>query len=125
MYCSQCGKQLQDGDRFCPSCGASQTGEEKQTYTPPQYNPQCAAPQQVQHHTNTLAIVGFVLSFFCAIAGLICSIIGFQKSKELDGEGRGLATAGIAISVAAMVIGLITSIIIITYYVPVLIDPYY
>lgn len=116
MYCSKCGKQLQDGDRFCPSCGATQTSEETQSYTPPQYNPQYAAPQQVQHQTNTLAIVGFVLSFFCAIAGLICSIIGLQKSKELDGEGRGLATAGIAISIAAIAIALIATIIIIAFY---------
>ena len=34
--------------------------------------------------SNTIAIIGFILSFFIAIAGLICSIIGLVKSKELN-----------------------------------------
>ena len=48
-------------------------------------------------NTNVIAIVGFVLSFFIGIAGLICSIIGLNKSKELK-DGKGLSIAGIVIS---------------------------
>ena len=26
MYCNQCGKEIQDGTKFCPECGANQDG---------------------------------------------------------------------------------------------------
>ena len=49
--------------------------------------------------TNVMSIVGFVLSFFVPIAGLVCSIIGLKQCKASgDGEGRGFAIAGIVIS---------------------------
>ena len=33
MYCGKCGKQIKDGAKFCPQCGAEQTDDEK-TETP-------------------------------------------------------------------------------------------
>lgn len=29
MYCGKCGKQIKDGAKFCPQCGAEQTDDEK------------------------------------------------------------------------------------------------
>ena len=51
-----------------------------------------------------MALAGFICSFFIAIVGLILSIIGYRNSKELNGEGRGLAIAGIIISIVSMVL---------------------
>ena len=48
-------------------------------------------------NSNIIAIVGFILSFFIGIAGLICSIIGLIKSKELK-DGKAFSIAGIIIS---------------------------
>lgn len=48
-------------------------------------------------NTNTIAIVGFILSFFVALAGLICSIIGYQNAKK-GAPYKGLSVAGIIIS---------------------------
>jgi hypothetical protein len=50
-----------------------------------------------QKETNGLAIAGFVCSFLIPLIGLILSIIGLKKSKELN-DGKGLSTAGIIIS---------------------------
>ncbi len=47
---------------------------------------------------NAMSIVGFVLAFLFPILGLIFSIIGFNKSDEVGGQGRGLSIAGIIIS---------------------------
>ena len=52
---------------------------------------------------NPMAIVGFVLAFVLPILGLIFSIIGFNKSDEVGGQGRGLSIAGIIISSLFMV----------------------
>lgn len=71
---------------------------------PPVYQPQ---PQ-----SNGMAIAGFVCSFFIAILGLIFSIIGLNRSKQMGGKGRGLAIAGIIISSVSMFFMLVYYIVI-------------
>ena len=57
--------------------------------------------------TNTIAIVGFILAFLFWSAGLICSIIGIKKAKQLSGKGHGLALAGIIISSLSLLMSII------------------
>ncbi len=97
MYCSNCGNQLDDKAVICPHCGVPTNNFGKQNYSEPK-------------KYNILAIVGFALSFFVAIAGLICSIIGYKNAPQYNGEGKNLALAGIIISIveiAASVIAVI------------------
>ena len=77
----------------------------------PQDRQPAQAPAQPESATpsgssNTIAIVGFILSFIFSLLGLIFSIIGLKKSKQLGGAGKGLAVAGIVISS----LGILTSI---------------
>lgn len=93
MFCKNCGKDIDDKAVVCPHCGVA-TGVRQ--------------PSAATHNeTNTLAIVGFILSFFIAIAGLVCSILGKKKADELGGNGKGLATAGIVISIVSIVASVI------------------
>ncbi len=105
MFCKHCGSQIDDDSVFCPRCGAVQTA-------PVQVQP---VPVQ-QETTNVLAIVGFVLSFFVTIAGLICSIIGLKRAPQLGGKGRGLAIAGIIISAVSMALAFILLIVLFALY---------
>lgn len=60
-------------------------------------------PQQNQ--TNGLAIVGLILPIVMpqfSIMGLILSIVGLVKSREMGGSGKGLAIAGIIVSVIVL-----------------------
>ena len=70
------------------------------------YDPNTGQPvnnQQIKQ-TNTPAIVGLVLAIFqFNIISLIVSLIGLSKSKQLNGEGRGIAIAGIALSVIQII----------------------
>lgn len=86
MFCKKCGKEIRDDAIVCPYCGV-QVGH----FT--------ATPK-----TNVLAIVGFIFAFLMPVVGLICSIIGKSKVEECGGNGKGLATAGIVISVIAIVL---------------------
>lgn len=95
MYCKNCGKVIDERAFVCPYCGV-QTG-----------NNASAANNQ----TNVLAIVGFVLAFLVPIAGLICSIIGKREAPKYGGNGKGLATAGIVISIVEMALAVILIII--------------
>lgn len=59
------------------------------------------APQK----TNGMAIAGFVCSFLCWPLGLIFSILGMsQTSKDPSQGGRGLAIAGLVLSIVSAVI---------------------
>lgn len=66
----------------------------------PKPGPQPPIVVQPSSQNNGLAIAGFVCSFFpgICIAGLVMSIIGLSKAKEMNGNGKGLAIAGIVIS---------------------------
>ena len=139
MFCYNCGKEVDDKAVVCPGCGAvlneealsaakaaqaRQQAENKAADkdeffdAPPQQTPPPAysqpapqpAPQPVAQGSNTLAIVGFVLSFFVPIAGLICSILGIKRAPQYGGKGQGLAIAGLVISIVYWIIGIIISV---------------
>jgi hypothetical protein len=67
---------------------------------PPPYGQQpYGQPPYVQPKMNTLALVGFILSFFLSIVGLILCIVGLNQINSANGTqtGKGLAIAGIVI----------------------------
>lgn len=66
-----------------------------------------------RQQTNIIAIVGFIFSFFFSLVGLILSIVGLKKSKELN-NGKALSIAGIIISSLSLLY--IVFIIIITFF---------
>lgn len=66
---------------------------------------------------NALAITGFILSFFIPLAGLIVSIFGLRKAKEMHNNGKGFAIAGIVISSIFIGFGLLFTLIFILIFV--------
>ena len=56
---------------------------------------------------NTLAIVGFVLAFVVNIAGVVVSFIALSQIKKTGERGRGLAIAGIIIGLLSIVLGIL------------------
>ena len=96
MFCKNCGKEVYDNAIICPHCGFQLKSIEQAN--------RVVAPQE---NNNTIALVGFIMSFLVTIAGLICSIIGFNRAKNLGLPRKNLALAGIIISIVNMVIGVI------------------
>ena len=64
-------------------------------------------PYQGPQTTPGIVIAGFVLSFLCSLIGLILCIVGLKEIDKSEGRlgGRGLAVAGIWISIVMMVLG--------------------
>lgn len=89
MYCINCGQQIDDKAAVCIHCGVATKNVQ--------------AKKQSEETNNNMALIGFILSFFIAIAGLICSIIGLKKVNECGGKGKGFSIAGIIISILNMV----------------------
>lgn len=60
--------------------------------------------------TNWWSIASLVFGFLCGVVGLVCGIVGLLKSKSY-GRGRGLAIAGIVLSVLWIAAGIVGSVL--------------
>ncbi len=97
-FCSNCGTEIAEGANACSNCGTLIN------------KPQTASVNN-NNQTNGFAIAGFVLSLVSLVCcgatsllGLIFSIIGLVQSKKFNGNGKGLAIAGIIISCIFVII---------------------
>ena len=86
-YCSNCGQAANDNDQYCSKCGNPLpfVVEDKQ--------------EVVQEPSNVWAILGFIFSFLIWPVGLGLSIFGLFISRIRAGKGKGLAIAGLVISI--------------------------
>jgi hypothetical protein len=74
----------------------------------PAYQPAAAGQK-----TNTLAIVGFILSFLVTVAGIIVSAIALRQIKQTGEGGHGLALAGVILGVVFTVLWVIYIIVVV------------
>jgi hypothetical protein len=109
MFCRQCGAQVDDGDRFCPSCGAPAEGEtgepsgEKLPGVPnetiePEQKPKMNGKAVTSLVLGILSIPGayiFVPGLVCGIIGIVLAVNAIKQVKESGGRGKGLAVAGL------------------------------
>ena len=129
MYCSHCGKQIDDGVSVCPECGAKvgAPADQPKQDAPRVYCkncgkevapdaalcPNCGAKIEPQNKkpVNALGVAGFVLSilslwggsvFVVPIVGLILSAIGVSQREKYSSNG--FATAGLVISIVTLVV---------------------
>ena len=103
MFCPNCGNQLPDDAQFCPKCGKG-FSQPRPKRIRTEYAPGYFV--NGKEVTNTIAVVGFILSFFIMIAGLVCSIIGYNNAKR-GAPFKGFAIAGILLSSGGMIIAFI------------------
>lgn len=83
-YCSKCGSEINDEAVVCTKCGCAVETVKK--------------VENSDSESNNMALIGFILSFFVPIVGLIFGCIGLNKAKSLNDTGKGFAIAAIAIS---------------------------
>ncbi|MCL2531912.1 MAG: DUF4190 domain-containing protein [Oscillospiraceae bacterium] len=112
MNCQHCNSPIEANAKFCAGCGAqvAAPAAPAQAEFAPVYNynhqqPQPYPPQYaVPPKTNNMVIAGFVLAFIIPTLGLILSCVGLSQTKSRNEGGRGLAIAGIAISIVRLVL---------------------
>jgi peptidyl-prolyl cis-trans isomerase B (cyclophilin B) len=74
-------------------------------YAAPQ--PPVGQPGYQPQKTNTMAILGLVFAFVFSPLGIVFSAIGLKQIKARHEGGRGLALAGLIISIISIVIGIL------------------
>lgn len=63
--------------------------------------------------TNALSIIGLVLAFFIPLVGLVCSVVGLTQINKRKEKGKGLAIAGIIISIVVGILQMITLLLVV------------
>jgi hypothetical protein len=118
MYCSNCGAQSSEGDRFCRKCGSKfsdvTTTFSDVTTTPPPVTATTDQPRQNEEVTKRksgFAVASFILGIIglivspCLIFGLVFGAVALgQTGKMHQLSGRGLAIAGFIISLAGIIL---------------------
>lgn len=120
MYCSKCGKQIDEGSKFCPFCGAPQ--ERSATTSGGELIKQGAeetlkdVKNQIDQKKQTgqlYLIVGWVsmvvsLLFIPVLFGAIAVIMGYLYRDKDEKMGTILMIAGIAGGILGVLIGMST-----------------
>ena len=121
-HCKYCGAQLADDEAYCYFCGKPTETEEEiieEKEEQPIFHDQSYYEDKTTYNRqqiNTVAMLGLVFAFISPIVGLILSIIGLNKSRQLNGLGRDLAIAGIIVSIVSMVLSLVLYMYLISLY---------
>lgn len=132
MFCKNCGAKIEDNSKFCASCGSEiilETPIENNTPTQEQetiQNPNVESTNNTQAENiensaprkkfSGKGIAGFVLSLVglfifgipCGILGVVFSSIAMKETKTKNLRGKGLAIAGLVISIIDIVLTLAT-----------------
>ena len=122
MYCYNCGKEIHNDTVICPNCGARQPGPgySGNNYSSNgssgySYNRNYSSYNNTVHY-NTCCDVGFIVSIVSVFvrlhglvpaAGILVSVMGLLDYKKRGEKGKGLAAAGIVISVLSLIISLL------------------
>jgi hypothetical protein len=125
-YCTHCGKELCDEAVVCTNCGCAAGGPRHGGPCPDDHGP---CPDEPFHGgpngygfprrrpIDVMAIVGFVLSFFMPLAGLVVSIIAYNRAKFTDDfNSLGYAKAGIIISAIEIGLAVVLSVLLLIFF---------
>lgn len=106
-FCSNCGKEVNEGTKFCSGCGASLTNEEENINTQQiNNNPvipcpkcgslmpfgnisctNCGSPLNPEKHTAAI-VIGYICSIFLPIIGIIFGIyLLTRQNKDVHKHG--------------------------------------
>lgn len=92
MFCTTCGKELNDEAILCPSCGA------------PTKNFLIQSQPEQENQDNGMAIAGFICSFFIPLLGWIFGGIGLARSQRRNGKEKGFSISALAISTVTFLV---------------------
>ena len=88
MFCSKCGKQIDDEAMICPSCGCATANLESKTVK------DISASEK---ETGTLATLAVVLAVLIPLVGLILGIVGIGKYQNEKYKKRCIAAIPVSI----------------------------
>ena len=99
-FCSNCGEEINEGTKFCPKCGVSQTYETETTNNQQNNNltiacskcgtlvpvgnmvcTNCGSPLNPEKHTTAI-VIGYIGAIFAPIIGIIFGIYLLTRNNK-------------------------------------------
>lgn len=119
VYCSKCGKQIEEGSKFCPFCGTAQEcnatsgGELIKQGAEETFKDVRNQIDQKKQNGQLYLIVGWVsmvvsLLFIPVLFGAIAVIMGYLYRDKDEKMGTILMIAGVAGGILGVLIGMST-----------------
>lgn len=118
MFCTNCGKEINDQADFCIHCGCA---TKKETAAAPMIDTNVSEGKGASIAALVLGLIGVLFSWFgwfcyialaCAIAGIIFGAVGMKKSAQAhNGRSSGLAIAGLVLGIIGTVFALIAVVV--------------
>ncbi|AQQ72366.1 putative membrane protein [Limihaloglobus sulfuriphilus] len=73
MFCKNCGKQIEDGSKFCPECGESQYGHQ------PSEPDSVQAQKKLIYYGTLASLAGIIIGIYIKqIHIVVVSALGFM-----------------------------------------------
>lgn len=125
MLCTQCGEQLSEQARFCPTCGTLTGQQSVAAPSPAAMSPNAVAVSgsQVIPKTETMAIVSLVLGILSLtvlhfLAGIPAIVVGRSAREKIRANpgqmgGDGMARAGIVMGWISVGIACVIAVLVI------------
>ena len=107
MYCENCGKKLNENQRFCPDCGTKKRVDEaKNEKTPTKKTKQAKCWSIFARVGFGLGLAGFITSwiiigYVLGVNGIVFSALGMHSNTN-----HGTAVAGLVLSILGTILGL-------------------
>ena len=112
MFCKNCGKQIEDGVKFCPECGtanepAGASAKQGGSDAGGSVNKKTDPVSDTVEKTNPLCIAGLVLTILTlfvntyglvGFAAIIISFFGYKEAKKNGQKGTMLAIVCMAVA---------------------------
>ncbi len=94
ISCKKCGHLNEDGSKFCAGCGEKfqENQTEAKLNTKNGYNKNAVC-------SLVFSLISLVIFWWLGFAGVSCGIAALNEIKTKGGKGKGLAIAGIIVSI--------------------------
>jgi len=111
MFCSKCGKELEQDAKFCPACGTN-LDQEAQANESQIHQHEAGPSGETSPKGATAAlvcgIIGIVMSFIIPLVGLILSLVAISQGIKANKVSKtGIATAGYIMGIAGIILSII------------------